>query len=231
MPREEDKAGSAGSQTLDRGLVALKLVVESERPRSIQEVADELGVHRSIAYRILRTLHHHRLLERDEVGRYAAGLELAVLARAVRRSLQVTALPELSDVANGLHMTAFLVVQDGNEAITLSVVEPRHSQVHVARRPGTRHPIDRGAPGLAILAGAAPLPGERPEVTEARARGWAMSKGEVIENACSVAVPILNRGGSVLGAIAVVHMDAAREPSEIAAPLLRAAAALRKAMP
>jgi DNA-binding IclR family transcriptional regulator len=231
MTREEDKAGATGSQTLDRGLLALKLVVASDHPRSIQEVADELGVHRSIAYRILRTLHHHRLLDRDEVCRYTAGLELAVLARAVRRSLQVTALPELSDVANALHMTAFLVVQDGNEAITLTVVEPRHSQIHVARRPGTRHPIDRGAPGLAILAGGTPIPGERPEVTQARARGWAMSKGEVIENACSVAVPILSRGGNLLGAIAVVHMDATRDPELIAASLLRAAAALRKSMP
>jgi DNA-binding IclR family transcriptional regulator len=221
----------AGSQTLDRGLTALKLVVESERPRSIQDVADELGVHRSIAYRILRTLHHHRLLELDDHGHYTAGLALATLARSVRRSLQVTALPELSDVANGLGMTAFLVVQDGSEAITLMVVEPRHSLGHVVRRPGTRHPLDRGAPGLAMLAGGPPVRGERREVTVARARGWAASKGEVIEGAYAVAVPLSSRSGALLGALAVVHVDPSRDPAKLAARLVVAAAALRDEVP
>ena len=84
-------------------------------------------------------------------------------------------------------MTAFVVVRYGNEAVTLDSVEPQRTTAHVAYRPGSRHPIDRGAPGLAILAGQAALPDERPEVTEARRRGWAYTTGEVVPGLASVA--------------------------------------------
>jgi DNA-binding IclR family transcriptional regulator len=222
---------AVGSQTLDRGLTALKNIAAAERPMSVQEVADGLGVHRSVAYRLVRTLLLHGLLELDHRGLYSAGLELATLARSVRRSLQVTALPELSDVASDLGITAFLVVPDGAEAVTLSVVEPRLSQVHVVRRPGTRHRIDRGAPGLAILAGAPPRPRERPDVTEARARGWAHTSGEVIEGAHAVAVPLHDRRREVVGSIAVVHMDATMDSRRVALRLQRAAKAIMKDLP
>ena len=47
-------------------------------------------------------------------------------------------------------MTAFLVVRSGDEAVTVATVEPQDSTAHVVYRPGTRHPVDRGAPGLAL---------------------------------------------------------------------------------
>ena len=46
----------------------------------------------------------------------------------------------------------------------MASVEPPHVAAHVAYRPGTRHRVDRGAPGLAILAGEPTRAGERPEV-------------------------------------------------------------------
>jgi DNA-binding IclR family transcriptional regulator len=212
-----------GSQTLDRGLRALALVTDADEPRSIQDLSSALGVHRSIAYRILRTLEEHRLVERDASGRYVAGVGLAVLSRSVRRSLQSTAIPELSDLAAELHMTAFLVVEDGAQAVTLTVVEPRHSKLHVAQRPGTRHAIDRGAPGIAILSGGPARPKERPAVAEARARGWATSSGEVIAGAHAVAAPIIDARGEVLGAIAVVYVDPSKDTSKIGKRLVRSA--------
>ena len=84
-------------------------------------------------------------------------------------------------------MTAFVVVRVGGDAVTLDSVEPQSTAAHVAYRPGSRHPIDRGAPGLAILAGQPAMPDERPEVTESRRRGWAYSSGEVIPGLASVA--------------------------------------------
>ena len=65
-------------------------------------------------------------------------------------------------------MTAFLVVADGDEAVTIDSVEPTSLDAHVAYRPGTRHPIDRGAPGLALLARTSVVVGERAEVAVAR---------------------------------------------------------------
>ena len=48
--------------------------------------------------------------------------------------------------------TAHLTVVDGGEALAIAVVEPSWTSYHVAYRIGTRHALDRGAAGRAILA-------------------------------------------------------------------------------
>ena len=216
---------SAGphSQTLDRGLRVLQTLAESGRPLRIPELADALGVHRSIVYRILRTLEDHRLVSRSSDGLCELGVGLAVLSRAVRRDLQAAALPELTYLADALGMTAFVVVADADEAVTLLTVEPRHSSAHVAYRPGVRHPVDRGAPGLALLSGAARRSGERAEVAEARTRGWARSSGEVIPGMSSVAAPVVVAGRGVVAAVAVVYVDSSSDEAAVGARVVTAA--------
>ena len=184
----------APSQTLDRGLACLDFVAASDHPVSVESTAEALGLHRSIVYRLLRTLEGRRLIERNADGDYLAGPYLAVLSRSVRRSLRVAAAPVLANLAEDLQMTAFLVVADGDEAVTIDSVEPSSLNAHVAYRPGTRHAIDRGAPGLALLAGREPVPGERAEIVRARQLGWAQSEAEVIAGMASIAVPIADQG-------------------------------------
>jgi DNA-binding IclR family transcriptional regulator len=178
------------SQTLDRGLACLDFVAASDRSVSVDAAAAALGLHRSIVYRLMRTLEGRRLIERDADGDYLAGPYLAVLSRSVRRTLRAGAAPVLANLAEVLQMTAFLVVADGVEAVTIDSVEPTSLNAHVAYRPGTRHAIDRGAPGIALLAGRPALPGERAEVTRARETRWAQSEAEVIPGLASIAVPI-----------------------------------------
>jgi DNA-binding IclR family transcriptional regulator len=170
------------------------LIAASDRAISVDAAASALGLHRSIVYRLLRTLEGRHLIERDADGDYLAGPYLAVLSRGVRRSLRAAAAPVLANLAEELGMTAFLVVPDRDEAVTVDSVEPTSLDAHVAYRPGTRHPIDRGAPGLALLAGRSPVPGARPEVSRARAVGWAESEAEVIPGMASIAVPIADQG-------------------------------------
>lgn len=210
----------APSQTLDRGLACLDLVAASGRPLSVDAVAAAVGLHRSIVYRLLRTLELRRLVERDGEGNYLPGPYLAVLSRSVRQSLRSAAAPVLSSLAERLHMTSFLVVADGDEAVTVDSVEPRSLDAHVAYRPGTRHAIDRGAPGLALLAGRPATAGERSEVTLARRRGWAQSESEVIQGMVSVAAPIGREG-----AVAVLWLAGNSVDIEAVAAQLCAAAA------
>src|SRR5690606_4994245 len=144
-------AGSSASQTLSRGIRILELLAEARGPLTIDEITDRMGVHRSIAYRLLRTLEDHGLVGRDPTGRVALGARMAVLAAAVATDLQSEALPELTAVANELGITCFLTVLDQDQCITLASVEPRHAVAPMAQRPGARHSVAVGAPGKAIL--------------------------------------------------------------------------------
>ncbi len=164
------------------------------------------------------------LVERDAEGDYSAGTYLAVLSRSVRRSLRAAAAPALANLAEELQMTAFLVAADGDEAVTLDSVEPTSLNAHVAYRPGTRHPIDRGAPGIALLAGRPPVLGERPAVTRARHVGWAQSEAEVIAGLAAIAVPIADQG-----AIAVLWLAGNPvDTSMVAEQVLAAAGDVRR---
>lgn len=204
--RSQDRSSPAPqSQTLDRGIRVLEALAEAERPLSIAQLAAVLVVHRSIAYRILRTLEDHGLVTRNPHGLLELGVGLATLARGVSRPLQSAALPELAAVANEVGMTCFLVVPDGEDCVTLTSVEPRHSVVSVAQRPGTRHPINRGAPGIALLAGQPPRQDEPPQAARTRQAGYATSHGEVIPGLSSIAVPLANRHHPH-AAVAVVYV-------------------------
>ena len=207
------------SQTLDRGLACLDFVAASDRPVSIDEVAAGLGLHRSIVYRLMRTLEMRRLVERDADGDFLPGPYLAVLSRSVRRTLRAAAAPIVASLAEDLQMTAFLVVADGAEAVTIDSVEPRSLNAHVAYRPGTRHPLDRGAPGLALLSARPNAVGERAEVALARRRGWASSEAEVIAGMASVAAPIFDQG-----AVAVLWLAGAPVSADTVGRLVAAAA-------
>ena len=156
---------------------------------------------------LLRTLETHELEERDAAGRYWLGVGVAALARSVRSDLQTAALPRLGALAEELDMTAFLVVRVGGEAVTVSSAEPNDTAAHVVYRPGTRHPLDRGAPGLALLMPEAPSADDRDPLREARQTSWARSHGEVILGFRSVAAPVLGPDGGARAAVAVVFVD------------------------
>lgn len=228
MPQATETA--AHSQTLSRGLRALEVLADSRVPLTIAELAGSLGVHRSIAYRIIRTLEDHSLIERDDSGRLQPGAGLAVLARGVARDLQAAAAPELGRIADELGMTAFVAVWDHGDCVTLATAEPRHSGTALAQRPGMRHSVASGAPGIAIQSTFAredweqrmPEVPYRPEAEEARERGYAVSHDEVIPGVFSVAVPVqpVRQRPS---ALAVLHVGGDFETEKIGHILQEAA--------
>ena len=222
------------SQTLSRGIRVLEILAEADGPLTIAELSTALGVHRSIAYRILRTLEDHGLVVRDQAGAVQLGPRMAALARSVAHDLQSAALPALTAVANELGMTAFLTVLDRHDVVTLVSVEPTHAHAAVAQRPGTRHPLASGAPGIAIQANLTEaqwraLDSEHPraEASLARERGFATSHDEVIPGLASVAVS-LTVPGQAPAAIAVVYVANGRDVDAIGARLRLAADAVAR---
>jgi DNA-binding IclR family transcriptional regulator len=226
-------ADTPASQTLSRGIRILEILADAREPLTIDEVARRLDVHRSVAYRLLRTLEDHGLVARDGAGHVELGSRLAALAAGVAHDLQAEALPELTAAANDLAMTCFLTVLDRDESVTLMSVEPRHAVASVAQRPGSRHPVAVGAPGRAILAQLPPAHwpegADSAQIADAATRGYAQSHDEVIPSLRSVAVPLALRGRAP-AAVAVVYLASVHAPEELAERLTQAANGIREAL-
>lgn len=144
------------SQTLDRGLRVLDVLASAPGGLTVTELAGQLGVNRTVVYRLVSTLELHALLRKDSRGRLHVGLGVLHLASAVQPVLRDLAAPVLRHLAESTGCTAHLTVADGGEALALAVVEPSWTDFHVGYRVGARHPLGRGAAGKAILAGREP---------------------------------------------------------------------------
>lgn len=226
-PAKSDTAGKSApaSQTLDRGLRVLELLAERRRPMWLEDIAEQLDLHRSIIYRMVRTLEEHQLVKRVSSGgggsRYELGAGLAVLARQVAPALQTTVSGYLSEIAEDLKMTCFLAVRDHDDCITLSSVEPRDTLGTIAQRPGSRHPLTVGAPGAAILAIGSYAERELPQAIEVAEKGYAVSHGTVIPGVSSVAVP-LTTDSYAQAALAVIYLNTDKSESDLARKLQHA---------
>ena len=170
-------SGAETSQTLDRGIRLLGLLAEG-RSMTVTELATALGVARPVVYRLLATLDGHAWVRRTDDGRVRLGLGVLQLAQQVQPLLRQAALPELRRLAEDVGAAAHLTVADGGEALAVAVVEPTWTSYHVSYRVGSRHRLDQGAAGRAILAG---REGQQTVV---------MTDGELQPGAVGVAVPV-----------------------------------------
>jgi DNA-binding IclR family transcriptional regulator len=202
-----------GSQTLARGINILGALRGAPEGLSVAELARALGLPRSIVTRLLTTLEDARYVERTGSRSYRLGPELIALGKAVRAELRDVAATVLRDLAEKLNATVVLVVRDGDHAVVISVVEPLGTDLRLSFRLGSRHLLHQGAEGMAILAGNPPLPGERPEVTEARRSGYAVSAGEILAGTWGLAVPVALVPGAATMSVGVICAQARDEAS------------------
>jgi DNA-binding IclR family transcriptional regulator len=185
------------AQTLDRGLRLLQYVADTPGGLTITEAAGRLGVGRAVVYRLAATLAAHGMVRRDPAGRLRLGAGVLHLARRAQPLVADAALPALRRLAEAVGATAHLTVAEGGEALALVVVEPSWTRFHVAYRSGSRHALDRGAAGRAILAG------------RTGATGWVVSSGELEAGAHGVAAPVPGVEGleASVGVVALVPLD------------------------
>lgn len=179
-----------GSQTLARGLTALQMVADAPAGLTVQQLADQVGVHRTIAYRLLTTLAEFRLVAKGEDGRYRPAAGLAVLGASFDRNVRQLCLPTLRALADELGTTVSLLVAEGDQQVAIAVIVPSHVAYQLSFHEGSRYPLDRGAAGIALLACMPPRPGERELVSRARERGWVTTYGEIEPNTYGLAVGV-----------------------------------------
>jgi DNA-binding IclR family transcriptional regulator len=108
-------------QAVDRAVALLKCVAEATTPPTALELAQACGINRSTAWRLLRTLEYHGLVDRDEITqRYTVGYgAISVAAAATDDALVRRVRPLLEKLA----------VRTG-ESVTLAVVK-RFNLVYV----------------------------------------------------------------------------------------------------
>jgi DNA-binding IclR family transcriptional regulator len=189
MP-ELQTSTAPGSQTLARGLNALQLVAEAPAGLTVQQVADGIGVHRTIAYRLLGTLSQFRFVAKGEDGRYRPAAGLAVLGASFDRNVRQLSLPTLRALADDLGTTVSLLVAEGDQQVAVAVIVPTQVAYQLSFHEGSRYPLDRGAAGIALLASMPPRPDERDLVVRAREQEWVITHGEIEPNTYGLAVPV-----------------------------------------
>jgi DNA-binding IclR family transcriptional regulator len=198
-------APAQGAQTLARGLVALRTIAQEADGVGPNDLAERLGVHRSIAYRLLQTLVDSGFAVRGDDGRYRGSVGLLVLASGGLAGLRATVLPPMRSAAEELGATLSLLVAEGREASALAVVEPQRSRYRIAFAEGSTHPLDRGAAGH-VLCAFRPAGDDDPEpVRLARERGWSQTFGEVEPGAFGLAVPLVLGDGPPMCLNLITH--------------------------
>ena len=177
-------------QTLDRGLQALTFIANHGPGLSVAELAEHLGIHRTIAYRLAATLEAHGLVARGPKGALRLGAGIIALSSRFEPQLRDVAQPLLDRLANETSATAFISVPQGEECVAIFVREPQNTPLHVAYRLGSRHPLALGAAGIAILAGRPERPSDPEAVRQARKDGFSLTRGQVQPGAVGVACPL-----------------------------------------
>lgn len=190
MIRGDSIKPQRGSQTLARGLAAFIAVTESPTGLTTQDVADQLGIHRSIAYRLLQTFIDSGFLIRSEDGNYRPGPRLAAVSGGYWPTVRQLALPTMQRLADSFGSTIALFTAERDQAVALAMVEPTTTTHHMAFRVGMRTPLDRGSAAHALMSMLPPREGEPEGVAFARKHGFAVSHGEVAAGAHGVAAPI-----------------------------------------
>lgn len=203
-------------QTLDRGVRALFVVAEKPGGLTIAEIAAELGIARAICYRLVATLQEHGLVARDALGRIHLGASLPMLSAQYWPSFLSLVTPTLQELADRTNATGFVSVAERDEAVVVLSLDPSKTSVLGIRyRVGSRHPLNQGAAGIALLAGRPAAPNDLPAVVAARQEGYTITRGELQTGAVGVAAPIPRPNGSTtgpeacIGIVALEDFDAA----------------------
>ena len=205
---------------------------------TVTEVAGRAGLDRGTAFRLVHTLCQLGYLAPVPRGRrYRLTLKCLELGYTplARADLKVLARPLLAEMVPECADAASLGMLDGTDVVYVERAQMEQSQMNLDRRPGSRTGAYGAALGHAILA-CLPVETQRelvlrsnrvrlsektlvePEailarLAEVRARGYAVSDGEIAYGLRTVAAAVLDTDGSPVAGISLtVHAD--RMPME-----------------
>lgn len=229
VPRRAARVAAAPKDTgtLDLALRILDHLAAQGAPVALTAIAQTFAASKSTVYRHLSALARHGFVRRDaRTGRYAIGVKLMVLGETSRGNFEIVgvareALLRLRDATcQAVSLCALL----DDDLVVLDLMHGR-SVVEFATRPGTRLALHASAHGKVwlafgpegllqkVLAGprvawtqhtitdAKVLAGE---IAAVRKRGWATAPNQVIMGVNTLAAPVFDHRGVLVGSIAIV---------------------------
>lgn len=122
MPADETSPASA----VERALNILEAAAQRREGLTNAEISRKLGIPKSSASYILRTLEKRSYLRREsETGRYRLGLKILSLGSDAQANLDIAdvALPFMRVLSEKIRMTVHLAVLDQGEAVYIEKVE------------------------------------------------------------------------------------------------------------
>jgi DNA-binding IclR family transcriptional regulator len=227
LPRYTREAVPSQVQSVDRAIAILYLLAERGREGAgVTDVATELGVHKSTAFRLIEALENGDLVEQlEERGKYHLGRGIVRLAGATTAQLElpIESRPVCRRLAAELGETVNLAIADSGEATNI-LQEYGSSAITGRNWIGRPTPLHATASGKVLLAWAEPgeagqvLAGELAEYTELtitdravleaelakiREQGWASTTEEFELGLNAIAAPIRGATGDVVAAVGV----------------------------
>ncbi|HTE59425.1 MAG TPA: IclR family transcriptional regulator [Solirubrobacteraceae bacterium] len=216
-------------QSIDRAVELLEAIAGAPEPETAPALADACGLNRSTAWRILATLEHHGLVERDpDSNRYSLGVAVLKLAAAAgHEPLVRLAHPVLRRLADATGETVNVAVARRLELVYADQVQARH--VMAPNWLGHTVPLHATSTGKAFLAALPPDELEaivragferftdttitdpaalRAELERVRARGFAVSHGELEQALWGVSAAARDAAGRPAAVVSVWGADA-----------------------
>jgi len=225
--RKAHSAPPKDTGTLDLALRILDHLAEQASPIALTAIAQTFAASKSTVYRHLSALARHGFVRRDaSTGRYAIGVKLMVLGETSRSNFEIVtvareALLKLRDTT-GQAVSLCALLDD--DLVVLDLMHGR-SVVEFTTRPGTRLALYASAHGKIWLAfGPGGLlqkvlnaPREAwtshtitdakalaSEVQAVRKRGWSTAPNQVVMGVNTLAAPVFDHRGVLVGSIAFV---------------------------
>lgn len=246
---EDTTASGTPTGTTARTILVLQILAEAEGDMAIKDLSQQTNLAPSTLHRLLQLLRDMGMARFDpDHKRYGIGPEFARLAGLVssRRSLADIARPYLERITAASGETSCLIslLRERMMVTTLAVVHSPHPLQYKAELFTGQHLL-RGTAGQSVLAFLPPeqqqqaydlLGGDEiltrlPEVADRtayferlerfRAQGYVSTRGETIEGAVGIGMPVFDRMGQVQGSLCVT-IPALRHSAEIEAKVLAA---------
>jgi DNA-binding IclR family transcriptional regulator len=224
MGNEKPQTPAVQVQSVDRALAILDILA-ARGEAGVTEIAAELDVHKSTAFRLIGALENRRLVEQvAERGKYRLGFGIVRLAgaTAARLDLPRESQPVCERLASELDETVNVAIMDSGQATNIIQV---YGTAAVTTRNwiGQRTPLHATSSGKVLLAWAPEdelesaldtLERYTPntvtsrskllaELDEIREHGWGTTSEELEIGLNAIAAPIRGGSGDVVAAVSV----------------------------